>query len=149
MATNVEFLCLYQKCIEHLLEDLEYKDGEQFIFLVVYPNNQGITPLDVAIKEHSPRAIEIMFEILNIRPRYNYSKYIQKDFYFLLQLNSQAFLKFLGNCTFKITKFFKAPWKFGKDFEEFSYHTSYIDDEAFKKWFEISPNHMMNLYKQI
>ena len=77
MATNQEFLTLYLKQIRVLIEELEYKDGDQFIFLVVIPNNRGETPFDIAIQEHAPRAIEIMLDIMCIKPKYNFfSKYI-------------------------------------------------------------------------
>lgn len=59
-----------------------------FYFLCIYPNNLGETPFDIAIKEHAPRSVEIMIEMLSKNPKYNYSKYLQKHFMKLLDMNS-------------------------------------------------------------
>ncbi len=78
-----------------------------FYFLCIYPNNLGETPFDIAIREHAPKSVEIMLEMLSGNPKYNYSKYLQKHFMKLLNMNSQAFQRFLNICTFKINRFFK------------------------------------------
>jgi ankyrin repeat protein len=76
LPTNEKFLSLYNKIISFLIHDLEHSEGESFYFSVVYPNNSGVTPLDIAISERASRSIEIMLDMLSARPHYNFSKYI-------------------------------------------------------------------------
>ncbi|CDW75982.1 UNKNOWN [Stylonychia lemnae] len=73
MATNEEFLQIFIKDVEYLINELDYKETEQFFFLAVYPNNTGDTPLDFAIHDHTPRCIELILDMLASKPKYNYS----------------------------------------------------------------------------
>lgn len=76
LPTHEKFLHLFEKIITFLIEDCEYTDGESYYFSVVYPNNKGLTPLDIAIHERASRSVEIMLDMLSARPSYNFSKYI-------------------------------------------------------------------------
>lgn len=115
MATKENFLQIYQKDVEYLMTDLEYTDAEQFYFNSIYPNNEGVSPLDIALHEHAPRSVELMLDMLSSKPKYNYSKYLMRHFYKLLEMKSESFYKFLSICTFKIDRFFKCSWEYNKD----------------------------------
>jgi hypothetical protein len=142
LPTNEKFLHLFEKVIQFLIDDCEYSEGESYFFSVVYPNNYGETPLDLAIRERASRSVEIMLEMLAARPYYNFSKYIQKHFYTLLQMKSVSFEKFLEGCTFKISLSFKNIWKFPRDNRQFAYHTSYLDDNFLTSNFSLDDSEL-------
>jgi len=51
-----------------LIEEYEVVEAENFLFSIVYPNNQGLTPLDLALKDRSTKQVEIMLDMLSYRP---------------------------------------------------------------------------------
>ena len=61
---NDTFLKLFQKQINVLIEDENYKDGECFYFYSLYPNNNGETPLDIAVRDQSTNSVDSMFDML-------------------------------------------------------------------------------------
>ena len=40
---------MFQKDVEYLMNDMDYKDAEQYYFLAIYPNNDGVSPLEIAL----------------------------------------------------------------------------------------------------
>lgn len=62
--------------ISVIIDECDIKETEMFYFSVVYPNMEGLTPLDIAIKERASRAVEMMLDMLSQRPHYNFSKYV-------------------------------------------------------------------------
>lgn len=68
LPTNEKFLHLFAKVINILVDDCEFTEAESYYFSVVYPNNQGLTPLDIAIHERASRSVEIMLDMLSMRP---------------------------------------------------------------------------------
>jgi hypothetical protein len=68
LPTYDKFLQLYDQVIKIVLDDHGIAEAESFYFSVVYPNNNGLTPLDIAIKERSSRSVEIMLDMLSRRP---------------------------------------------------------------------------------
>lgn len=99
-----------------LIEDLNYKEGECFLFTGVLANNNGDTPLDLAIKDQSVKSIESILDMLAYRPNYNFSKYLNKHIYTLMEMRSASFERFLETCSFRINKPFRCEWPFSKDF---------------------------------
>lgn len=115
LPTHEKFLQFYSKIAVTLADECEFPEAESYFFSVVYPNNQGLTPFDIAIKEKSSKSIEIMLDMLQKRPQYNFSKYVQKHFHKLFEMNSVSFERFFEGCTFKIGLSFKNSWAYQKD----------------------------------
>eukprot|EP00347_Sterkiella_histriomuscorum_P019266 403342303 len=149
MATKESFLQMFQKDAEYQINDMDYKDAEQYYFLSIYPNNDGVSPLEIALNQHAPRAVELMLDMISSRPKYNYSKYLIKHFYKLLEMKSESFSKFLSICTFKIDRFFKCQWSYQRDERQFSNHTSYIEDQFLQDQFKVSKEYIADIYKEM
>lgn len=101
-ATNESFLKLYYDEAVAMIEEVDIKTAEKFLFYVIFPDNRGVTPLETALREHAPKCVEIMLEMLRLRPHYLFSKYLRKHFYELLDMQSLSFDNYLETCTFKI-----------------------------------------------
>ena len=136
LPTNERFLQFYSKVVNMLVEDYNFPSAESFYFSVIYPDKNGLTPLEIAIQKRASRPVEIMLDMLSCRPDYNFSKYLQKHFYTLLEMKSLSFEKFLSGCTFSIAMNFKHEWKFSKDTRQFAYHSSYLDEDFLNENFQ-------------
>lgn len=75
-CTNHKFLKRYFEEIKYLIEDLSYKEADRYIFYLLYPDDKGETPFDLAMKENAHKCVELMLDMLSYNPNYNYSKYI-------------------------------------------------------------------------
>lgn len=54
-ATNESFLKLYYDEAVAMIEEVDIKTAEKFLFYVIYPDNRGVTPLETALREHAPK----------------------------------------------------------------------------------------------
>lgn len=68
LPTNEKFLHFYAKVINTVIEECEIAEAESYYFSVIYPNKDGKTPLDLAIEERASRSVEIMLDMLSMRP---------------------------------------------------------------------------------
>jgi hypothetical protein len=101
-CTNHKFLKRYFDEIKFLVEELNYKEGDRHIFYLLYPDDKGDTPFDIAMRENANKCIETMLDMLSYNPNYNYSKYLQKHIYELLNMQSDSVRNYLNSCTFEI-----------------------------------------------
>ena len=90
-----------------------------------------------------------MLDMLSYRPDYNFSKYIQRHFFSLLEMKSESFEQFLGTCSFAINKPFKCDWPYDKDYIQFTNHTCYLEDQFLSDKFTVPMDEIMNLNKEI
>jgi len=71
----------------------------EYLSLLV-KNSQYKTPLDIAVANESPKCIEIMLNMLNEMPDYNFGKLTDHHFNKFFEMGTKVFDDFLGNCFF-------------------------------------------------
>jgi hypothetical protein len=109
---------------------------KHLFFHAVYPNQEGQTPFDIAVKSQSPKSVELMLSMFIELSEFRLSKFVRKHFSELLGMGLTVYEKYLGSCMFKHasmkqTKSLK--WVFDKDEAFVDFHTSYIGDDFYEK----------------
>src|SRR5687768_9331674 len=77
-ALNSKMLSLIVEEIRKGENDDEPNKLKEILFSVVCPDNKGNSPFDIAIKNQSPKNIEIMLEMLISMEEYSLSQFVKK-----------------------------------------------------------------------
>jgi hypothetical protein len=99
---------------------------------ILYPNAKGKSAFDIAIKNKSPKIVEIYLNILiNLEhvQSYRFSKFLRKHFFKIAAMNIENFPRYLDTCTYKLLDMDATKplyWPYVKDMMYFPRNTSYL-----------------------
>lgn len=141
--TLFHLFALNFKMLSMVVEEIKKEDSEDdpnplkaILFSAIYPDNTGVSPFDIAIKNQSPKNIELMLEMLISLEEYSLSKFIKKHIPKLFSMQLKVFEKYLESCFFKHksmqdTKTLK--WIYEENEAFVDHHTSYLGEEFYGK----------------
>lgn len=97
---------LYSIDFDPLSIMLEYmKDKNKYMLTsILMKNNNGETPIDVALKFESQKTVNLLFNSLAELKDGNYSRLIHSKFDKLLDMNLISFHEYLDSCYFQTTQ---------------------------------------------
>jgi len=116
---------------------------KSLIFYLVYPNHKQESPFDIAIKNNSPKCVDLMLQMLIEVPEYRVSHFIKSHFSTLFTMKLGSFEGFLESCLFTNLPMINIKainWKSSKNEVFLDYHTSFIASDFQYKIFKETQN---------
>ena len=141
-ATNLEklsvLLALYEKSDKRCLAQILLEDA------------QGLTPLDLALRNDRAKCIELMLQKLTMLPDLKLSKQFYTKFAMFFMRDSKAFYKYLDTCFFQTTQMLNNTKMLLKSSEDplIIAHNSCILDLQFRDEHTNPPKQIVNDYKK-
>ena len=116
---------------KHAQEDnLLTKDDENMPLVILHPDPEGMTALDVAIKNERPKSFELMINLLEPFDQFSLSKMMLSIFPNMIRQGSDMIVKFFSSGIYKPPMMQDAiiiPWPSNLDEFVFPCHTCLID----------------------
>jgi len=123
---------------DNIEDENPYKN---YIFYLVYPNHKQESPFDIAIKNNSPKCVDLMLQMLIEVPEFRVSHFIKSHFSTLFPMGLASFDSFLDSCLFTnlpMTSIKAINWKSSDNEIYLDYHTSFIASDFQYKIFKTS-----------
>ena len=87
--------------IEKVARNIEmFKEEKMYYLAILMKNNEGKSPLDIALEMNSARYNELFLNSLTQIPEFNLSRLLYKKFGHLFKLKIKSFEQYLGTCYF-------------------------------------------------
>jgi|TARA_B110000285_G_scaffold200858_1_gene235036 hypothetical protein len=111
------------------------KADEKMPLIMLYPNKEKRTALDIALRSQVPKAFELLIDLLEPFDSLFITKMLLSCFPFMISMSSEFILKFFATCVYKSSMMEVEchPWDDHWTQINFTCHTTFISPEIIRK----------------
>ena len=132
-AANVDVIEMVHNKFKNAHEDnLLTRQDENMPLVILHPDDNGDTALEIALKKQRPKCFELMIDMLEDYQEFFISKMMLNSFPQMIANSTDMIVKFLSTCSYKSPLMLEAkliPWPDELEEYVFASHTSMISPQ--------------------